>query len=237
MVLVASPRFTPGVFLFWLLPFRSSHCQLLGQRTPILPTKSTPYDHQMARIQPILNTPAPLWHRELSLLSFVNHWIGELRAIPYRFSTEWKTPSELAHEPTGDCKGKAVALYQRMRENGARDSAPGYRQTRPNEPLGRTPGLNGQPNLQPTFSIQLSIGLPREGTKSRINSYVPYPLTLAVEGIEGAVAIYYKQVYNRVRNAARLSHNRFALSTSCIAAIGGRQALSLLRNDKLTFPL
>jgi predicted transglutaminase-like cysteine proteinase len=36
-------------------------------------------------------------------------------------STEWKTPSELAHEPTGDCKGKAVALYQRMRENGARD--------------------------------------------------------------------------------------------------------------------
>jgi len=74
----------------------------------------------MARIQPILNTPAPLWHRELSLL-LVNHWIGELRAIPYRFSTEWKTPSELAHEPTGDCKGKAVALYQRMRENGARD--------------------------------------------------------------------------------------------------------------------
>jgi hypothetical protein len=82
--------------------------------------KSTPYDHQMARIQPVLNTPAPLRHRDLSLL-LVNHWIGELRAIPYRFSMEWKTPSELAHEPTGDCKGKAVALYQRMREHGAGD--------------------------------------------------------------------------------------------------------------------
>jgi hypothetical protein len=88
---------------------------------PILfSAKSTPYDHQMARIQPVLNTPAPARHSDLSLL-LVNHWIGELRAIPYRFSMEWKTPSELAHEPTGDCKGKAVALYQRMRENGACD--------------------------------------------------------------------------------------------------------------------
>ena len=34
---------------------------------------------------------------------------------------EWKTPNEIAHAPTADCKGKAVALYQRMRENGARN--------------------------------------------------------------------------------------------------------------------
>jgi hypothetical protein len=85
-----------------------------------LTAKKTPYDHQMARIQPVLNTPTPSRQRDLSLL-LVNHWIGELRAIPYRFSMEWKTPKELAQEPTGDCKGKAVALYQRMRENGARD--------------------------------------------------------------------------------------------------------------------
>ncbi|PYL89343.1 MAG: hypothetical protein DMF14_13750 [Verrucomicrobia bacterium] len=74
----------------------------------------------MARIQPVLSTPVPPRRGDLSLL-LVNHWIGELRAIPYRYSMEWKTPGELAHEPTGDCKGKAVALYQRMRENGAWD--------------------------------------------------------------------------------------------------------------------
>jgi predicted transglutaminase-like cysteine proteinase len=52
-------------------------------------------------------------------LSLVNQWITELRAIPYSYSMEWKTPNEIAHAPTADCKGKAVALYQRMRENGA----------------------------------------------------------------------------------------------------------------------
>src|SRR5438034_4153740 len=86
----------------------------------LLSAKRTPYDHQMARIQPVLSTPVPPRRGDLSPL-LVNHWIGELRAIPYRYSMEWKTPSEVAHEPTGDCKGKAVALYQRMRENGARD--------------------------------------------------------------------------------------------------------------------
>jgi len=86
----------------------------------LLSVKSTPYDRQMARIQPVLSTPAPARPGDLSL-PVVNHWIGELRAVPYRFSIEWKTPSEQAQAPNGDCKGKAVALYQRMRENGARD--------------------------------------------------------------------------------------------------------------------
>src|SRR5438132_1177276 len=87
--------------------------------TPLLlSVKRTPYDRQMVRIQPILSTPAATNHRDVSLLA-VNHWIWELRAIPYRFSMEWKTPTELAHEPAGDCKSKAVALYHRMRENGA----------------------------------------------------------------------------------------------------------------------
>ena len=89
--------------------------------TPLLlSVKRTPYDRQMVRIQPILSTPAATNHRDVSLLA-VNHWIWELRLIPYRFSMEWKTPAELAHEPAGDCKSKAVALYQRMRENGARE--------------------------------------------------------------------------------------------------------------------
>jgi hypothetical protein len=88
---------------------------------PILfPVKNTPYDRQMARIQTVLSTPASKRGGDLSLL-LVDHWMGGLRAIPYRYSIEWKTPTELAHEPAGDCKAKAVALYQRMRENGAHD--------------------------------------------------------------------------------------------------------------------
>src|SRR5438105_11553808 len=74
----------------------------------------------MSRLQPVLNTPAPIQHAVLPL-SLVNHWIGELRSIPFRFSIECKTPNEIAQAPAADCKGKAVALYQRMRENGARN--------------------------------------------------------------------------------------------------------------------
>ena len=88
---------------------------------PILfPVKNTPYDRQMARIQTALSTPASYQGGDLSLL-LVNHWMRGLRVIPYRYSIEWKTPTELAHEPAGDCKAKAVALYQRMQENGAHD--------------------------------------------------------------------------------------------------------------------
>jgi hypothetical protein len=120
MVLVSIGPFAPRRTLilaaaFFALPMANCFASAL-----LFSAKSTPYDHQMARIQPVLDTPAPIRPRDLSLL-LVNHWIGELRAIPYRYSIQWKTPSELAHEPTGDCKGKAVALYQRMRENGARD--------------------------------------------------------------------------------------------------------------------
>jgi hypothetical protein len=86
----------------------------------LLTAKKTPYDRQMARIQPVLNAPPSVQHSVLPL-SLVNHWIGELRAIPYSYSMEWKTPDEIARAPAADCKGKAVALYQRMRENGARN--------------------------------------------------------------------------------------------------------------------
>ena len=82
--------------------------------------KKTPYDHQMARIQPVLNAPTSVQHSVLPV-SVVNQWMHELRAIPYSYSMEWKTPNEIAHSPAADCKGKAVALYQRMRENGARN--------------------------------------------------------------------------------------------------------------------
>jgi hypothetical protein len=120
MVIVSIVPFAPRRILVWAAAFSALSVANCFANSLLFSAKRTPYDHQMARIQPVLSTPVPPRHRDLSLL-LVNHWIGELRAIPYRFSMEWKTPSELAHEPTGDCKGKAVALYQRMRDNGARD--------------------------------------------------------------------------------------------------------------------
>ena len=47
--------------------------------------------------------------------------LQELREIPYGFSPEWKTPEEVQTAPMADCKGKAVALYKRMHEHGARN--------------------------------------------------------------------------------------------------------------------
>ena len=86
----------------------------------LLSVKSTPYDRQMARIQPVLiSTPVQSADGELPL-RLINRWIGELRNIPYGFSMRWKTPAEVAREPVADCKGKAVVLYQQMARHGAR---------------------------------------------------------------------------------------------------------------------
>jgi hypothetical protein len=78
----------------------------------------TPYDRQMTRIRPVLTSNTPKKDRDLSL-ALVNNWIGNLRAIPYGFSMEWKTPEEVEHGAYADCKGKAVALYNTMHERGA----------------------------------------------------------------------------------------------------------------------
>ena len=79
---------------------------------------STPYDRQMTRIQPILSVGTG--HKEQNLsFALVNHWIGDLRAIPYGFSVEWKTPEEVQTGAFADCKGKAVALYKVMHSRGA----------------------------------------------------------------------------------------------------------------------
>jgi len=86
----------------------------------LLSVKNTPYDRQMARIQPVLIS-APVQSADGELpLRLINRWIGELRNIPYGFSRQWKTPAEVAREPVADCKGKAVVLYQQMARHGAR---------------------------------------------------------------------------------------------------------------------
>jgi hypothetical protein len=80
--------------------------------------KSTPYDRQMNRIQPVLFSKPATHSGDLSLRT-VNQWICDLREIPYGFSSEWKTPAEVESQPVADCKGKAVVLYQRMLAHGA----------------------------------------------------------------------------------------------------------------------
>jgi hypothetical protein len=81
---------------------------------------STPYDRQMNRVQPVLNSgSAPQYGATSSSLG-IYQWMAELRAMPYRYSGIWETPAEVSLEQAADCKGKAVALYAQMRRSGAR---------------------------------------------------------------------------------------------------------------------
>src|SRR2546423_3002954 len=80
---------------------------------------STPYDRQMARIRPVLTTPTRA-KSEVSV-SLVNQWMANLRSIPYGFTAVWKTPAEAQTGAPADCKAKAVALYEKMRESGAKN--------------------------------------------------------------------------------------------------------------------
>lgn len=80
---------------------------------------STPYDSQMTRIRPVLESSRPETGSHPVSLSIVNHWIEDLRGIPYRFSNVWRTPAEVNSDALADCKGKAISLYERMRARGA----------------------------------------------------------------------------------------------------------------------
>ena len=102
-----------GLVLFCL-----SCLSAFAQSSHYITVKSTPYDRQMTRIRPILSSSASHGEQSLSL-GLVNNWIGNLRAIPYGFSMEWKTPDEVRTGAYADCKGKAVALYNTMLSRGA----------------------------------------------------------------------------------------------------------------------
>src|SRR5256714_11000702 len=120
MVLVSIAPFATRRILLLAAAFSAFSIATCFADSLLVTAKKTPYDHQMARIEPVLNARSSVRHSVLPL-SLVKQWIGELRAIPYSYSMDWKTPNEIAHAPVADCKGKAVALYQRMRENGARN--------------------------------------------------------------------------------------------------------------------
>ena len=101
-----------GLILFCL------SCLSAFAQSNYITVKSTPYDRQMSRIEPVLTSTTGHKDQNLSL-GLVNNWIGSLRAIPYGFSTEWKTPDEVRLGAYADCKGKAVALYNTMHSRGA----------------------------------------------------------------------------------------------------------------------
>ena len=110
---------------FRLMGFVSVLAACLGSNaTPcsaqsiFLTVASTPYDRQMSPISPVLNSPAsPLAGR--TSLTTINQWITSLRAIPYRYSLQWKTPAQVNSDVVADCKGKAILLYAILRANGA----------------------------------------------------------------------------------------------------------------------
>jgi hypothetical protein len=83
-----------------------------------LTVASTPYDRQMAPISPVLNSHAGPLAGPTSL-AIINQWITSLRAIPYQYSPQWKTPAQVNSEVVADCKGKAILLYAILRARGA----------------------------------------------------------------------------------------------------------------------
>jgi len=85
-----------------------------------LSVDSTPYDRQMSRIRPILVAADGRGEHDISV-ALVNHWMEDLRDIPYGYQAQWKTPVEVQSRQPADCKGKAVALYQRMQAYGAKN--------------------------------------------------------------------------------------------------------------------
>jgi len=102
----------------WLLIIAGGSTSIGLAQTTFFEVASTPYDHQMQRIHPILTERSARRIYGPSL-SAVNGWMTELRAMPYSYSHEWRTPFEVKNARVGDCKGKAVLLYDWMQANGA----------------------------------------------------------------------------------------------------------------------
>lgn len=73
----------------------------------------------MTPVSRVLNaSPGPLAHR--TSLATINQWLANLRAIPYQYSSQWRTPAQINADLAADCKGKAILLYAIMRANGAK---------------------------------------------------------------------------------------------------------------------
>ena len=117
MILISISPYPPKKLLLLVAALICLSCFTCFGESVYLKVNSTPYDKQMTRIRSVLFTKT-VSKDDLSL-GTVNRWIEGLREIPYGFSQEWKTPAEVESGPVADCKGKAVALYERMQAHGA----------------------------------------------------------------------------------------------------------------------
>ena len=115
---MAPAMISPAKKAVWSLIAICGSASIAPAQSTFFEVGSTPYDHQMERVQPTLTTPS-IYGIYGPSLGVVNEWMMELRAMPYRYSREWQTPSEVEAARVGDCKGKAVVLYDRMQSNGA----------------------------------------------------------------------------------------------------------------------
>jgi hypothetical protein len=118
MITISIRPYTPAKISFAVLTIFCLSCLSALADSTFVNVQSTPYDRQMARIRPVLVSKSS-GDRENVSFTLVNHWIGNLRAIPYGYSMDWKTPSEVETGAFADCKGKAVALYDLMHSRGA----------------------------------------------------------------------------------------------------------------------
>ena len=72
----------------------------------------------MTPVSVVLNADTGPRPSQTSLIA-LNQWMRQLRAMPYQYSKRWKTPDEVNSDRMGDCKGKAVALYEQLRASSA----------------------------------------------------------------------------------------------------------------------
>jgi predicted transglutaminase-like cysteine proteinase len=118
MVTISIHPYSPRKIGLVALTLLCLSCLSAFAQSNYISVNSTPYDRQMLRIRSVLTESAAHAQQTVSV-ALVNHWIGNLRSIPYGFSMEWKTPQEVQFGAYADCKGKAVALYNAMRSRGA----------------------------------------------------------------------------------------------------------------------
>lgn len=122
MILISIQPFAPKrVLTLFATLFGLAVTSCFAAPSILLPVESTPYDRQMTRIRPVLTANASAPGRTDVSLALVNHWMEDLRDIPYGYQLEWRTPEEVQSRRPADCKGKAVTLYQRMQAHGAKN--------------------------------------------------------------------------------------------------------------------
>jgi hypothetical protein len=94
MIFVSINPFALKRFFFFLLAAIGLSCVSCFGQSILLGVKTTPYDKQMSRIRLVLIAETPEGENKVSL-GTVNRWISDLRSIPYGFTKEWKTPTEI----------------------------------------------------------------------------------------------------------------------------------------------